>query len=426
MSKKAVPITILLFLALTIQVPQVEMQTLPTTDQQTTDQQTQAVAQRPCKDFTDKNGRKWRARTNVPFAKEPEPGEKARWERPKRENVLKPPRQMTDAELARAMRPVALSDKCEYVSDPDTRVAQLARRNIDRIMTFRGSRGSIGGKEEAEKVPIPKRVKGQKQQDDPQNIIIGTDQREKRRDNTSYPMRTQVLLSNQNGGGRCSGTMIGPSTMITAAHCVHDSNNWLATKTWSPGVDSEDTVDFPYNPFSGGYPSNNASNTAIFQCYWVTIPGGYLDGGDDEWDFAVIEFAGGYNNCNLSPGNTVGWLGWGSQSNATIENNINYIYGYPAGGTTPKCGVVSSTCGGGSCNWPQIWGWGRSDFEADGDSIEHRVDTSSGQSGSGIYNMAQGFRKVIGIHLGCESSTENRGRRIDGTVIDFVKAHSAL
>lgn len=383
----------------------------------------QAQTGKPCNDLVDKEGRRWHSRGAVQYATEVE-GRDERWERPKDLNVLKPPSKMTMEELAQAMRPVALVNGCEYVREPDVQLAEWARRYQNAVLTYEDSRGSAPSEPEVEEGSSRTSTKDA----GPRMTIIGTDVREKRRDNTSYPMRTQVVLSNLSGGGRCSGTMIGASTMITAAHCVHDGDNWKETKTWSPGADSQDTVDFPYNPWSA-YPTSSSSNPMVFQCYVVTIPGGYADGADDEWDFAVIEFSDMFPeipNCNLFPGNTVGWLGWGSQSSSTIEGTINYIYGYPGTSTTPKCGVPGGTCAGGPCNWPQIWGWGRSDVDVDGDSLAHHVDTTGGQSGSGVYNKVEGFRKVIGIHQGCNSSTENRARRIDSTVIGFVKANSAL
>jgi glutamyl endopeptidase len=379
-----------------------------------------------CADYlVDKEGRRWESRGAVKYAEETEELT-GRWDRPGYIKVLTPPSKMTLDELARAMRPVTLVNGCEYVREPDVKLAEWARRYQNEVLTYEGSAGKAPSEREVEEGNgIRTSIKGA---DNNRATIIGTDLREKRRDNTSYPMRTQVVLSNLNGGGRCSGTMIGASTMITAAHCVHNGDNWLATKTWSPGADSEDTVDFPYNPWAS-YPTNNAANPAVFQCYVVTIPGGYADGADSEWDFAVIEFSDMFpeiQNCNLFPGNTVGWLGWGSQGSSTIEDSINYIYGYPGTSTAKKCGVAGGTCAGGPCNWPQIWGWGRSDFEVDDEMLEHHVDTTGGQSGSGVYNKAQGFRKVIGIHQGCNSSTENRARRIDSTVIGFVKSNSAL
>jgi hypothetical protein len=42
--------------------------------------------------------------------------------------------------------------------------------------------------------------------------------------------------------------MIGESTAISAAHCFHDSNNWLPAYSWTPGADSQDSVRFPYTP----------------------------------------------------------------------------------------------------------------------------------------------------------------------------------
>lgn len=358
------------------------------------------------------------------------PGQRAPWQ----QRAPKPPRTtpMPVAELAEGMRAVTLRDGCEYVEDS----AQVARAewsvaNRSRVFDFPGSTGSLPPNDAS---PEGGGVRGTAPGTVAPSVVLGSDQREPRSDNTSYPMRTQILLSGS-GGTACSATMIGESTALSAAHCFHDSANWLPDYSWSPGVDSQDSVRFPYNAGVGAaYPSINPNNPMIFRCYWVTIPGGWISsGGDRDWDYAVIEF----NNasCPLRPGATVGWLGWGTQSDDTIESNIHYVYGYPgnANGST-TCGSLNGCFGpaaapGGSCRWPKIWGWGMDGLSAWSTTLSHDIDTSGGQSGSGLYNIAQGFRKVVGIHVGCQENLfgdYNQARRIDSSVVSFIQAHSAL
>jgi V8-like Glu-specific endopeptidase len=62
-------------------------------------------------------------------------------------------------------------------------------------------------------------------------------------------------------------------------------------------------------------------------------------------------------------------------------------------------------------------------------TLSHDIDTSGGQSGSGLYNTAQGFRKVVGVHVGCQENLfgdYNEARRIDSSVVSFIQSHSAL
>lgn len=378
--------------------------------------------------FEDELGRRWvlRQRGPVKLAAALAPGEKAPWQRPR----ATPPRtgMLPAAELAEGMRAVTLRDGCEYVEEaPRLAQAEWAHANRSRVIDFPGSTGSLpveGPLEASGTHNLP---------DGSAGLVIGADQRELRGDNTAFPMRTQILLASSSSA--CSATMIGESTAISAAHCFHDSSNWLPAYSWSPGVDSQDTVRFPYNPTPGAaYPSTNSSNRMISQCYVVTIPGGWISsGGDRDWDYAVIEF----NNpsCPLKPGATVGWLGWGTQSDATIESNTHYVYGYPgnASGAT-GCGVPDgcfgpTAGGGGSCFWPKLWGWGMSGLSAWSTTLSHDIDTSGGQSGSGLYNTAQGFRKVVGVHVGCQENLfgdYNEARRIDSSVVSFIQSHSAL
>ena len=64
--------------------------------------------------------------------------------------------------------------------------------------------------------------------------IIGPDNRVVRRDNTAYPMSTVTYLALPGGSYSGSGTMIGPSTALTAAHVVHNGTNWLRSPPSRP------------------------------------------------------------------------------------------------------------------------------------------------------------------------------------------------
>ena len=378
----------------------------------------------PRERFEDELGRRWVLRQPAPVerARELRPGEKPPWEKPETESRLA---SMEADELAEMMRAVTIVDDCEYIEERANRAAaEWVIANRATVFDFPGSTGSMPAEE------VPEGAAAQAAASP--SIVIGSDQREKRNDNTSFPMRTQILLT---GSGACSATMIGELTAISAAHCFHDSNNWLPDKSWAPGADSQDAVRFPYNPAPGAaYPLTNPNNPATFQCYLVTVPGGWLSSdGDRDWDYAVIEF----NNpsCPLKPGGTVGWLGWGTQSDDTIEDNQHWVYGYPGNfnGST-NCGKFDGCFGptagpNFSCFWPKIWGWGMGGLSAWSTTLSYDIDTSGGQSGSGVYNKAQGFRKVVGIHVGCQENLfgdYNQARRIDSSVVSFIKSHSKL
>ena len=94
----------------------------------------------------------------------------------------------------------------------------------------------------------------------PRSGIIGADNRVVRRDNTSYPWSTVTYLPRDGGGYSGSGTMIGASTALTAAHVVHNGINWLELPWFAPGTDFQDATRFPFGQFG---------------CYTVSIPSAF-------------------------------------------------------------------------------------------------------------------------------------------------------
>jgi hypothetical protein len=144
----------------------------------------------------------------------------------------------------------------------------------------------------------------------------------------------------------------------------------------------------------------------------------------------VIEFANGFPNCNLQPGNVLGWLGWGWASNDEMWTWDTNLFGYPVAGDT--CGWWDCPSGN-NCLWPKIWGIAETPvWQWDSDTpylLGNHLDMGLGQSGAALYNFAPGFRKVFGINWGCHSSsfgTTNKARRMDSTVTSFIAANSAL
>jgi V8-like Glu-specific endopeptidase len=237
--------------------------------------------------------------------------------------------------------------------------------------------------------------------------IQGTDSRQKRRDNTSYPMRAQMVL--EVGGFGCTATLIGPTTALTAAHCLHTGSGWRPGD-WrtAPGADRDDVINIPIG-FERPY--------GTYTCHWGTVPGAWINGDTAvENDYAVIDYSG----CNLTPGNTVGWLGVWSAGEPQLAGQSMYVYGYPG---------KQSDCVGG-CNWPTIWGIGDSANTGTygSDSIKYDTDTTGGQSGAGVYIFYGGSRYLVGIHKGENWSIFNGwfnyGRRANEGLLSFIEATS--
>ena len=164
---------------------------------------------------------------------------------------------MTKAQLAKALSPVVLRDGQEYIGKPSA--AFLSRISDDGINRRIGPYSPLA-RDKEEHVNVNQGIL-------PKSGIIGADNRVVRRNNTEYPWSTVAYLPLDSGGYSGTGTRIGPSTALTAAHVVHNGTNWLELPELAPGSDYQDPVSFPFGQFG---------------CYTVTIPTAWINnaGGD--------------------------------------------------------------------------------------------------------------------------------------------------
>lgn len=283
---------------------------------------------------------------------------------------------LSDVELAKAISPKVAWAGYEYVAESDPiELVRAARANKNAVV------GTSGFNPSGDADVAAEALSGKQ--------VIGADGRSLRRDNTSYPWRAMAWLDTG-----CTGTFIGASTLITAAHCVNDGTSWMLPTAY-PGYDSQDADPDPYGSFG---------------CYSITIPGGWDTSHPIAYDYAVLEYSG----CGVYPGNTVGWLGvYATNTEANIEGTTINLGGYP----------------GDKANYPQIWYMANSSLNASSPAVYHTIDTYNGQSGSAIYQFRTGSpcdgRCVIGIHKGATGS-QNWGRWLDTTVWSFIQTYSAL
>lgn len=233
--------------------------------------------------------------------------------------------------------------------------------------------------------------------------VFGTDSRRIRRDNTFFPMSAQVFT------GGCSATMIGESLAVTAAHCVW-AGAYRAPSSVSPGSDSQDAIQSPFGDYAG-CPDLAVVMSTTFQSGRNT----------ELYDWAVIDFS----RCPMTPsyplgsrpGLTIGYMGTTALPDYRFGEKPAFVYGYPVPG-----------CAGG-CMTPSIWGIGGFNYYPKGGSaIRHTIDTTPGQSGSGIYTLdGAGSRSVIGIHKGDTWSLglghHNRGRRITNGLLRIMYSY---
>jgi V8-like Glu-specific endopeptidase len=225
--------------------------------------------------------------------------------------------------------------------------------------------------------------------------VIGDDNRVAVDSTTKYPYDVvgmiETVHSKSGTTYDCTASLIGPSTIITAARCVysHDlDGGWMDKLTFWPGINGQNNV--PFGSFDW-------ANMYVFEGFIKKWDGTY----DSVWpyDVAVIELA-------KPAGNQLGYLGYDSYPNlGDFQGNL---VGYQS--DKPSWTQWRSTC----------------DVVAENitdQDFQHDCDADAWSIGAPIYayQASDKSRRIVGLNMGAMGNV-NWALRISAPILEWINS----
>jgi glutamyl endopeptidase len=256
-------------------------------------------------------------------------------------------------------------------------------------------------------------------------LVVGTDERVRVTNTTVAPFR-YICSIEFNGCAGCSGTLIGPSTVLTAGHCV---NGFLASHVRViPGRNGA------HEPL----PATRANSLIPFPGF---LPGTRTDIGIIRLQNPVGRSVGFWTaRRTRTRTDPVGTSISGGLLPMTAGRLPVNVSGYPADlPADPKLGCrlpgggacASSACGPGrdvECGTQQYRSFDRTVSESAG-LLRYLNDTCGGHSGSPVWvrrHPSMGGRVLVGVHIsGSATNHTNAAVRLTPAILRWIFANTA-